>query len=510
MAHNATISRGGHSFHADEMRYDLTTSGGVAVCARADGHGTESDTVTGYSLQRAPEDVAAAAQDVEVNQYRFADISDSQVIIAARAVAINPGTQLQFSRATIYNGGKKVLSVPYHIMPLESTELFGQQVLGFGSQGFFVNIPIYYHVAPGSIGTLYIRNAAVAGSAGMSATGGGIPYIPTSQSGVQLDLEHSYTLGTQGTGTFFVDGITRGGWGAHWDHTQRFGPLTNSYFYVDTPDHRSLFGSSNVSHQFNGFSANLSTFASHDPGELGYSSTSESIDAYLQTTPRQIGKTGISFSNTLSAQTGTTSLSSSTLGNQTATSSTYNLDTRFATNPIKFGKQTSVNDSLTIGESWNRQDSATSPTVNATLGLVNTRPKHGAFNVNYSYVYNPFLNRATGVSSAISALESLYSSSSQHTLNVSYNALPVRGFSYGIYTNYSYPENAVNASANVFYRIKNVWGFGLSQSYSHILFSTFKDTEISLSRTFIGRDVVVSYSTFTHRFSFNLGSTASF
>jgi hypothetical protein len=394
-------------------------------------------------------------------------------------------------------------------MPLESTELFGQQVLGFGSQGFFVNIPIYYHVAPGSIGTLYIRNAAVAGAMGTTATGQGIPSIPNSESGLQLDLEHSYSVGRQGSGTFFLDGLTRGSWGAHWDHTQRFGAATNSYFYMDSPDHRSLFGSSNVSHQFKGFSANFSLNGSQDPGELGYSSSSQSINAYLQTTPRKIGRTGLNFSNTLSAQNGITTLHSSTFGTQTATSSTYNLDTTVASAPIMFGKHTTLNDGLRIGESWNRQDSASSPTLNATLGLSSLHPKHGSLNVNYSYTYNPFLNRASGVSTALSALESLYSSSSQHQLSLSYNATPVRGFSYGLFSSYSYPENAGNATANMFYRLKGSWGLGVSQSYAHILFNTFTDTEFSVSKSFIGRNIVIGYSTFTHRFSFNLGSSAN-
>jgi len=510
LVHNAKVSRGTHTFHTDEMRYDLTTSGGVAVCDRADGHGKESDTVTGYALQRSTETVTLAEQDVQVNQYRFVDISDSQVVISARAIAINPGVQLQFTRATIYNGGKKVVSLPYHIMPLESNELFGQQVLGFGSQGFFVNIPIYYHVAPGSIGTLYIRNAAVAGASSVSATGEGIPQIPNSESGLELDLEHSYSLGRQGSGTFFLDGLTRGDWGAHWDHTQRFGPLTNTYFYLDTPDHKSLFGSSNVTHQFNGFSANFSVNASQDPGELGYSSSSTSVNAYLQTTVRKIAKSGINYSTTLSAQNGETSVSSSGLGTEKSTSATYDLDTRFATNPLIFGKQTSVNDSVTFGESMDRLDDATSPTINATLGMVSTRPKVGSLMLNYSYVYNPFVNAGVNVSSAISALESLYTSPSQHQLNLNYTAVQKRGFTYGLTTSYTYPENASNASANIFYHLKNTWGLGLSENYAHILFNTYKDTEFSVSRRFLGRDIVVSYSSFTGHFSFNLGSTANF
>lgn len=509
IARNAVMSRGKHSVHAIEMRYDLTTSGGVGVCDRADGHGTQSETITGYSLDLAPEDPASANESVVTDQYRFVDISDSQVIISAKSIAVDPGKQLQFTRATIYNGGKKVVSVPYHIMPLGTTELFGQQVLGFGTEGFFVNVPLYYHVAPGSIGTIFIRNSAVNGATDTSsATGNGIPSIPISRSGLELDMEHSYTLGNGGTGTFFIDGITRGGWGAHWNQSERFNASTNSYFYLDSPDHRTLFGSSNLTHQFTGCSLNFAMNASHDPGEFGYSSNSTSIDTYLQINSHRIGRTGINYATTLSAQNGITNVTSSTAGHQSSTSETYDIGTQFNTNPLKLDKRTTLNDSLSLGESWDRLTSQTSPTVQCTLGLLNMRPKQGTLNANYSYRYDPFQNRAAGVSTAISALEAMYTSSSQHRLNLSFNSATHRGFSYGFFSSYGLPTNESNLFTNLNYQVNKDWGLGLQSNYAHILFNTYRDTELSVSRRFIGRNIVFSYSTLSHHVSVNLGAGA--
>ena len=65
-------------------------------------------------------------------------------------------------------------------------------MVGFNSVGgIAVDVPFYYHVDPGSTGTLFLRNSIVGsgdGSAGaLDATG--------TRPGLALDLQHTYSLG---------------------------------------------------------------------------------------------------------------------------------------------------------------------------------------------------------------------------------------------------------------------------------------------------------------------------
>ena len=163
VAHRATVQRGRHVLRVAELRYDLVTGSGSAILSADGAQGTADVLVTGFGLDTSPQPAQIGDTPLEYNPYRFADLSDSHVVVAARAITAAPGDQIQFRRATIYSDGKKLLSVPYHVMPMSTDQLFGQQVLGFGSQGLFVNLPYYYNVTPHSKGTLYLRNSAVNG-----------------------------------------------------------------------------------------------------------------------------------------------------------------------------------------------------------------------------------------------------------------------------------------------------------------------------------------------------------
>ena len=102
--------------------------------------------------------------------YQFADLSASRLIVTARAISVDPGKTLQFRRAAIYADGKKVVSMAYQVMPMDSNQLFGRQLVGFNSTGgLALDVPFYYHVDPHSTGTLFLRNCVVGsndGSAG--------------------------------------------------------------------------------------------------------------------------------------------------------------------------------------------------------------------------------------------------------------------------------------------------------------------------------------------------------
>ncbi len=506
LAHNATLQRGHHTLQAVELRYDLGSGLGTAVVAGTGRHAFQSVQVSGYALQTAPLDADAADEMVQTNIFRFDDISDAHVIVASRALDADPGDQIQFRRATIFSDGKKVLSVPLHVMSMNSEELFGQQLLGFGSEGFFVNVPFYYHVSPHSTGTLYLRNSAVAGS---NSTGISLPSSFSTNGtrpGLSLDLQQTYALGRGGAGSLLVNGITRGDWGAQWNHTQRIDDATNSYIYVDYPEHRSLYASSSVSRQFSGFSMNVLASGSRDPGFDGYKSSNQVVSAYAQTTPRQIGHSGVNMVTNLSVQRGRLTASSPDLGTQVVPISTRGLDFRFFTAPLRPDRHTNVSDSLTLGQSWNDYGQS-SPTLLGTLGLTRTTFGRGNLTLNYTYRYDPLLSTISSSSTATDPLSSLYRSKTQQRLTLGYSVAPRPKLSVSLFGSYGLPLNDSNLFTTINYRVDKDWGLGFDSFWDHYGAATYREDQLSLSRRVLGRDLVFTYSTKTKKVRFDLAAS---
>ena len=501
LAHGATMQRGRHILRVAELRYDLNTNAGTAILAGA----AQSVTVTGAALETAPQPLDPAGLPLQSNPYRFPDLSDSRVVVSARAITADPGDQIQFRRATIYSDGKKLLSVPYHVMPMNTDQLFGQQVLGFGSDGIFLNLPYYYNVTPHSKGTLYLRNAGVNGTNLGSTVSSGISFFGSraARHGLALDLEQSYDVGRNGTGQFLVNGITRSEWGAQWTHTQRIDEATTGYMFVDYPSHRSLYASSNVSRQFNGFSLNVSASGSRDPGRDGFSASSYTLNTYLQTNPKPLGTSGISYTTALSMQQGSVTATSPDTGTVVTPISTRSVEARLFTAPLRLDKRTQLTDSLTVGQVWGGQSNRLAPTVNASLGLSRTFRRSDVLTLNYTYRYDPLLSQVGSYSAGLNPLEALLYSSTQQRLTATYQFVPLTRLNVAFSGGYGLPLNDRSLFGSATYRINNDWGIGLAGSYERYLTDSYQDLEYSVSRRLFGRDFVLYYSTKSKRIRFD-------
>lgn len=509
LARNATLRRGKHTLEAVELRYDLNSSVGTAVIHGADRrHAFQSVQISGYGFQTAPLDENAVQAAVETNLYRFEDISDSHVIVSARALDVSPNDRIQFRRASIYSDGKKVLSVPYHVMAVSSAELFGQQLLGFGSQGFFVNVPFYYHVSPHSTGTLYLRNSAVAG-ANSSALGLGTSFGSYGQGarpGLALDLEHTYSLGRGGTGALSLTGLTRSEWGAHWNHSQRIDDVTSGYLYVDYPEHRGLYASSSLSRQFRGFSMSVSASGSRSPSFAGYSSSNETVSAYVQTNPRPIGQTGINMVTDFTMQRGQLIQSNPVTGKQIIPVSTRGLDFRFYTAPLHPDRHTNITNSFTVGQSWDRTGH-NSMTALGTLGLTRSTFGRGLLTLNYTYRYDPLFSQLSSSATPDNPLGALYRSKTQQRVTLGYSVTPRPRLSASLYGSYGLPLHDSNLFSLLSYRVNDNWGLGLSSSWDHYASAHYSETELSVTRRVLGRDLVFVYSTKTKKLRFDLAAS---
>ena len=505
IAHNAVMKRGTHVVKASRLFYDLVTSAGTGVVATAKS-AAQAVTITGYDLDVDPVPVGQAQPDPTEDPYAFQDLSNSNVVVTARAIAFDQGHQIQFQRATIYSNGQKILSMPLQVMPLDSDQIFGQQVLGVGSLGFFVNIPYYYHVSPGSTGTLYLRNSAAAGADQASATGGQTPLYTGSRPGLALDLEQKYTLGNGGSGTFLLNSMTRSDWGARWTHSQRFGEKTSAFMFMDFPGHRSLFGSTNVSHQFTGMSLNFNASASNSPAQNGFSSSSRSASTYLQFDPVRIKKLGLNMVDTMSVQDGqyTSSLPNS-LPISTR-SSTIGADARFFTDALRPDPKTTVSDSLTIGQDLDRITHRTGTRVLAEVGMTRAISNTTHLSLNYNYRYDPF-HTYNQQQSTLSNVLVNYNSPTQQRVFLTFNTIPIRKMSFNLSTSYGLPLRDSTLFSNATYHINDNWGLGFSSFLTKFGTYSYRDMELTVSRRFLGRYFLVSYSTQAKKFRFDLSAT---
>lgn len=501
LAHNAVLQRGRHQLRVAELRYDLANNAGIAILSGD----AQSVTVTGSALETAPLPVDPANLPLLSNPYRFVDLSESRLIVSARAITASPGDQVQFRRATIYSDGKKLLSMPYHVMPINTTQIFGQQLVGFGSDGIFLNLPYYYNVTPHSKGTLYLRNAAVTGASLGSSISSGVSFFgnQSARHGLALDLEQSYDVGRNGSGQFLVNGITRSEWGAQWSHTQRLDEATTGYMFVDYPSHRGLYASSNVSRQFGAFSLNLNASGSHDPGIDGYAASSYNINTYLQTNPRLLGRTGINYSADLTVQQGKLIEKSPDTGTITTPISNRSVDLRFFTAPIQVNKRTQITNSLTVGQVWGGISNRLAPTVNASVSLTRTFRQSDLLTLNYTYRYDPLLSQLGTPSSGLNPLEALLYSSTQHRLSATYLTNPLPRLSVALSGGYGLPLNDRSVFGTVRYRINSDWGLGVTASYEQYVVDNYQDLEYSVSRKIFGRDFVLYYSTQAKKIRFD-------
>ena len=506
LAHHATLQRGRHILRVAELRYDLLNGAGTAVLAGE----AQSVTVTGSDLEAAPAPLDPADLPLLSNPYRFVNLADSRVVVSARAITADPGDQIQFRRATIYSDGKKLLSVAYHVMPMNTDQIFGQQLIGFGSEGVFLNIPYYYNVTPHSKGTVYLRNAAVSGANIANSLSPGASFFGSQgvRHGMALDLEQTYDVGRSGTGQFLINGITRSEWGAQWNHTQRLDPVTTGYLFVDYPAHRSLYASSNVSRQFSGFTVNATASGSSDPGVDGYAAKSYSLSTYLQTNPKPLGHSIVNYSTDFTIQQGQLVETAPDTGTVTTPISNRSVDVRFFTQPLQLNKRTNLTDSLTVGQVWGGQNNRLAPVVSASLGLTRTFRRSDSLTLNYTYRYDPLLSQLGTPSSSLNPLEALLRSSTQQRISATYLTTPLPRLTVAFSGGYGLPLGDRSLFGSARYRINNDWGVGIASSYEQYVVDSYRDFEYSVSRKVFGRDLAFYYSTKTKKVRFDFAGAA--
>jgi len=229
------------------------------------------------------------------------------------------------------------------------------------------------------------------------------------------------------------------------------------------------------------------------------------IRAYAQSTPRQIGQSGINLVTDVSMQRGHLTETIPGQSQEVIPISTRGVDVRFYTAPMHPDRHTNVTDSVTVGQSWGAAGQS-SPTVLGTLGLTRTTFGHGNLNLNYTYRYDPLLSELNAASNTSDPLAALAASKVQQRLTVGYTATPRPRLSVSLFGGYGLPLQDSNLFTTINYRVDKNWAFGFNSFWDHYGSGIYRENQFSVTRRVLGRDLIFTYSTQTKKVRFDLAS----
>jgi hypothetical protein len=462
---NVTLRKGVKSLACERLYFPLMTGDGYAI-AEKDGR------LRPVKVKSGDLSTELVENGVAPRFFEMTDLSDAPLIIAARQILLFPNEKLQFKRPRFFQEGQQLFSMPFYSLGLYSTELFSDQILSVGTQGLGVDVPFYYDMTPVSTGVFRILNGERSGRS-----------VYATRPGWSLDLDQSYNslgAGPRYTGDFGFTGMNRSDWGFHWSHSQEFSQEMRGSFFLDMPQHRSMFLSSNLNRQLGMFYMGMNLSANRSLS--GPATTGSEADLYLETIPRKVGRTGY-----MMAFGGTATVSHNVAGDIRSNYMTQGVQTRFFSSPFRLDKHTTLTNYLTVGQLWTNSGQSGS-TINASLSARRTFWNGANLQLTYDFTRQPYLLTQGG------------------SHRVSMNFVASGGGKWNLFLYGSTLLDAANSSliGDFNYVIAPRWRLSLSATLQRFATASYRDFEFSLGRSVGGRDLALTYSTFNHRFFFDI------
>lgn len=484
---NRIIAKGGDATHPVKIRagdkaiegnmftYDLTSSSGLIVSA-ADGNIQQVD------LSKSAPKIAPATMLSMQDTFDFADLSDSSIVIKAYEATIFPYDKIQFKGAGVYIDGKRIIYLPYYVLPLNGNMPDGQQYVGYSTSGVTLNLPLYYSLTPTFSGAMTVRHGE---SSGWGLYG--------QRPGWGVDMRQTY-LTDKSQGAFAFDQISSD-WGAHFTHSQQFDPRTHGYLYLDYPEHKSLFGNFNLNRTFNAFDMGLNLYGTKSL--VGDSSMTG--DVSLQTHPKPIWRLPLRYTlstrsaySTISGSSGTSTVSGSTDSgsSQSAQSFSQSIQSNAYSLPVNLARNLSFRYSMGLGcIIGDRNMSGLSSLASGVMDW--KMSPYSSLQLSYRYADNASIYASSIGKQSLSA--NLIMSDGKK-LRASVYA--IKGLDYkstNIFTDFSYQLHP---------RLQ----FGVRTTLNVYGTSSYKDLELSLGYKIEGRQLNAVWSKSQKKIMFELGS----
>jgi hypothetical protein len=495
-ARNALMERGNHQLAVRLLSYNITSAAGQALSDNVPGSTTvQMVAINGsnLSISTVPHD------DFNGSALEFVDISDSRVLITASSVAVRMNDKIQLKHASIYVDSKRIVSMPFQIMPLQTNEIFGQQLVGYGSDGLFLDVPYYAAVSPKSTSAFYLRSATASEQDGT---------YYNDRAPIALDYVNTYgSFDGKVTGNFDIMGLSTQHWGAQWTHTEQFSNSLHGYFYVDAPEHNSLFASSNLAQQFRGFSLNLNAQQSNSAAFDGYSSSDENFETYLQTDPHRLNGSpqhGLFYSEALTVQTSLIRSIVPNFPSTTQTISTRSAGLNLFTSPFKITSKSQFTDSINFSQAESNTTGTTGVTANAVMNLNTRFSNTTSSTLSYDFSHDPVAGNVQNNAADPLATTPVVN---QSNYSASFNMAPKDHlWNTVLMSTYSDPLGDTSFSAGFNYYPSTSWQVGFSDAYSQFGGIAYRDFGFSLGRRIGSREIELDWSSIDQRFRVNMGS----
>src|SRR5262249_45962861 len=303
--------------------------------------------------------------------------------------------------------------------------------------------------------------------------------------GWSLDLTQAYnSIGSarRYTGQMGLLGMNRDDWGFRWSHSQEFNSDTRATFFADFPQHQSVNLSTNLTRQMGPFYAGLNL--SGNRNLVGISTSGFNGDFYLDTVPKKVGKSG--YTGAIGVSSGFTHVD--TAGGRSDVA-TQTIQARFNSAAFKLDKETTLTNSLSVGNVWISHRLG-GPSFLASLSP-NRIMKGANLQLGYDLTKQP--NLITGGGNHRVSMTLMTGMNSKTSLYLLASSM--------------LDAQASSLIADFDYNFIPRWDFSLKASMQRFSTSSYRDFEVGFGRSVGGRKLFVSYSTFNHRFFFDLQAT---
>jgi len=457
-ARNARLHFGSETIEFAELSYELRASQGYGVAEREGRwevvrvrHGTVE-----------PFDAVVPAE-----QFRFADISESSLVIKAAQIWFYPNERIQFHRAEFYVGEVRTLSLPLYSQSLWSGGVGSDTLIGVQSGQVYLDVPYYYMLTPTQVGALRLRTAQVGGRTMGAARG------------MFLDLEHEYRVGF-GTGMVSLTSLARNDWGLNWRHQQPLSPNTRVALWLDSPAHQGVYGSLQLSHQARGYSTGVTLAGS--TYWRGIRAQSLRTDVFIETVPQRVADLPLRQSLSLNL---TTSRVQSSSGTQTREG--VGVRARWNLIPQSLGKGTTLTGGLTVGRFVGNLPNA-GWSLTGTLGITQALGVGGALSLNYDYAQDALSANLLG----------------RHRLSGSLTWSASERYYLTGYFSRALDANSVSYVGDLSWRISPLCRMGLGYTWQRYQQYEFRDQTFTVAYRIGFREVALTWSSFTKRWSVDL------
>lgn len=467
---NVSIRRGKALIHVNRLYYSLNTGEGYAITEK-DGQ-LRTVSISGMGL------LIESFGAVLPNTFMKMAPLQVKLNVTAKTMTYFPGDKLQFQHAKFYQDQTLLISLPYYEMSLTAPELFSDQFIKVGTSGLGLELPYYYNISPHGMGIVLLRHQQQIGRSSFSQ-----------DNGWGVDVAQSYTSAGQKhfDGAYGFTGLTRSDWGFRWTHNSEFSNTTQGAFYVDFPQHNSVFSSANLTQNLKTFrwQTTLSAGQTFGSNENNFRS-----NVYVETQPHRLDKNGgLNYTFGVNYIGGTIHSTDPTVGslNETTQSATLRISTR----PRLLDKRTTFSNSFTAGHIWSNQGRNGLETL-ASFSLDRTLSGGSSLNLAYDYVNQP---------------GGLLVASGNHRVGLTYSATAGKRFTMLVYGSGYLDTSDASLLTDITYRLNTNWRLIASATFQKYQSQSYNDMEFTIGRRIGARELQFTYSTLFQRVSLDLTAT---